>query len=66
MSGDVQDVRSKKTSGEGQPVRRRQRESAAVEGDDEGYDELLSAYESEEGQKRFSLAQSAIQEGQAV
>ncbi|KAK7054990.1 hypothetical protein VNI00_003453 [Paramarasmius palmivorus] len=33
--------------------RKRNRESAAEEGDDEGYDDLLSAYESEEGSKTF-------------
>ena len=30
---------------------RRNRESSSVEGDDEGYDDLLSAYESEEGRR---------------
>jgi hypothetical protein len=30
-------------------VAKRTRDSSAEEGDDEGYDELLSAYESEEG-----------------
>ncbi|KAK7467039.1 hypothetical protein VKT23_004101 [Stygiomarasmius scandens] len=33
--------------------KRRHRESGAEDGDDEGYDELLSAYESEEGSKSF-------------
>lgn len=40
--------RSRKTSTDTREPRAR-RESAAEEGDDEGYDELLSAYESEEG-----------------
>ena len=38
--------RTRKTS-----ATRKHRESAAEEGDDEGYDDLLSAYESEEGSK---------------
>jgi hypothetical protein len=36
-------------STENRIVPRVRRESAAEEGDDEGYDELLSAYESEDG-----------------
>ncbi|GJE95200.1 IST1 family protein [Phanerochaete sordida] len=41
-------ARTRKVSNEGKP--RRVRDSAAVEGDDEGYDEFLSAYsESEDG-----------------
>ncbi|KAJ3478155.1 hypothetical protein NLI96_g9955 [Meripilus lineatus] len=39
--------RTRKISNEGREPRHK-RESAAVEGDDEGYDDLLSAYESEE------------------
>ncbi|KAF7978141.1 hypothetical protein HWV62_17464 [Athelia sp. TMB] len=56
VSTGSQDSRSRKLSGDG-PTRirkvsndgvRRKRESMANEGDDEGYDDLLSAYESEE------------------
>lgn len=47
--------RSRKFSAENKESTRRTRDSAAEEGDDEGYDDLLSAYESEEGQKSFSL-----------
>lgn len=43
----VEAPRTRKVSNEGREVRHK-RESAAVEGDDEGYDDLLSAYESEE------------------
>lgn len=51
LSGDgrarkVSSERTRKVSGEGMQTKHK-RESAAVEGDDEGYDELLSAYESE-------------------
>jgi hypothetical protein len=42
-------------SGEGKEAARRTRESAAIEGDDEGYDDLLSAYESEDGSKMSAL-----------
>ncbi|KAF8969987.1 regulator of Vps4 activity in the MVB pathway-domain-containing protein [Flammula alnicola] len=41
--------RARKVSTESREIPRSRRESAAEEGDDEGYDELLSAYESEEG-----------------
>ncbi|KAF8163194.1 hypothetical protein B0H34DRAFT_651026 [Crassisporium funariophilum] len=41
--------RSRKISTESREIPTSQRESAAEEGDDEGYDELLSAYESEDG-----------------
>jgi len=41
--------RMRKTSGDSKDVGKRTRDSSAEEGDDEGYDELLSAYESEEG-----------------
>ena len=47
-SGDH--ARTRKTSTGSREVRRN-RDSGAEEGDDEGYDELLSAYESEEGSK---------------
>ena len=47
--------RTRKVSGEGSQAPRRTRESAAIEGDDEGYDDLLSAYESEEGSRMSSL-----------
>lgn len=57
LSVDVQEGRVRKNSTEGPPrIRkisteskdaRRKRESAADEGDDEGYDDLLSAYESD-------------------
>lgn len=49
VSADGTPGRTRKISsdgGEGKP--RRVRDSAAVEGDDEGYDEFLSAYESED------------------
>jgi len=39
---------SRKTSLESREAQRNSRDSAAEEGDDEGYDDLLSAYESEE------------------
>ncbi len=45
--------RTRKVSTETYRASRRTRESAAEEGDDEGYDDLLSAYESEEGSKTF-------------
>ncbi|KAL4253864.1 IST1 family protein [Abortiporus biennis] len=38
----------RKTSADSRESKHSKRESAAVEGDDEGYDELLSAYESED------------------
>ncbi|KIL69647.1 hypothetical protein M378DRAFT_7479 [Amanita muscaria Koide BX008] len=41
--------RVRKVSSEGRGAAKDARESAAEEGDDEGYDDLLSAYESEEG-----------------
>jgi len=41
-------LRTRKVSGEGREGARSSRDSAAIEGDDEGYDDLLSAYESEE------------------
>ncbi|KDR81502.1 hypothetical protein GALMADRAFT_221365 [Galerina marginata CBS 339.88] len=41
--------RTRKISAESREVPRNRRESEAEEGDDEGYDELLSAYESEDG-----------------
>jgi hypothetical protein len=44
LSGD----KGKKVSSERPERTRHKRESAAAEGDDEGYDELLSAYESED------------------
>lgn len=43
----VDPPRTRKVSNEGREIKHK-RESAAVEGDDEGYDDLLSAYESEE------------------
>jgi hypothetical protein len=58
VSNDGNEVRQRKESAEGHLGRRRERDSAAEEGDDEGYDDLLSAYESEEGQKSFSFAQA--------
>ncbi|THH29641.1 hypothetical protein EUX98_g4555 [Antrodiella citrinella] len=56
LSGDgrarkVSGERSRKVSTDGGQTRHK-RESAAVEGDDEGYDELLSAYESEDSAAR--------------
>lgn len=47
-------TRTRKVSGDGKDARRK-RESAADEGDDEGYDDLLSAYESEDPSKPASL-----------
>ncbi|KAJ7740722.1 regulator of Vps4 activity in the MVB pathway-domain-containing protein [Mycena maculata] len=63
MSGDGSDARIRKVSGGSRsrkissatikPAGKRNRDSAAEEGDDEGgYDELLSAYESEDGSLR--------------
>ena len=63
MSADGPDVRMRKvstgqrmrkTSGDSRDVGKRMRDSSAEEGDDEGYDELLSAYESEEGPQTSS------------
>ncbi|ESK96876.1 duf292 domain-containing protein [Moniliophthora roreri MCA 2997] len=54
---DGQEPRARKTSSGSRTrkvlatEKKRNRESAAEEGDDEGYDDLLSAYESEEGSK---------------
>jgi hypothetical protein len=47
--------RPRKISTESREIPKNRRESSAEEGDDEGYDELLSAYESEDG-PRSSLA----------
>jgi hypothetical protein len=47
VSADGSTTRTRKISNDGSKPRR-VRDSAAVEGDDEGYDELLSAYESED------------------
>jgi hypothetical protein len=44
----------RKTSGDSKDVAKRAGDSSAEEGDDEGYDELLSAYESEEGPETTS------------
>lgn len=60
---DVQEVRmrklstgqrSRKSSSDRKDVGKKARDSSAEEGDDEGYDELLSAYESEEGSQIHS------------
>lgn len=49
VSADGSSSRTRKISSEGREVKdKRVRDSAAVEGDDEGYDEFLSAYESED------------------
>lgn len=49
ISADGASGRTRKTSADGRDAKeRRVRDSAAVEGDDEGYDEFLSAYESED------------------
>ena len=56
LSGDGRETRVRKVSGsqarktsvESRETQRNSRDSAAEEGDDEGYDDLLSAYESEE------------------
>ena len=52
-----ENARPRKVSGEGMRKvsggsTKHNRESSSVEGDDEGYDDLLSAYESEEGKHR--------------
>lgn len=49
------DSRTRKVSADSKEAMRRTRDSAAEEGDDEGYDDLLSAYESEEGSLETSL-----------
>jgi len=41
----------RKVSATSDPKARTVRDSSAEEGDDEGYDDVLSAYESEEGSK---------------
>lgn len=41
--------RPRKISTESREIAKNKRDSSAEEGDDEGYDELLSAYESEDG-----------------
>ena len=43
--------RPRKVSTESREIPKKKRDSSAEEGDDEGYDELLSAYESEDGPK---------------
>ena len=48
--------RPRKISTESREISKNRRDSSAEEGDDEGYDELLSAYESEDG-PRSSLEQ---------
>ena len=64
VSNDIHEGRMRKISADGHPTRtrkvstesrepRRTTESAAEEGDDEGYDDLLSAYESEDNAKPF-------------
>lgn len=59
LSVDHNDARTRKTSGGSSRSRgsRRNRESAAVEGDDEGYDDLLSAYSEEESRRRVAIVQ---------
>ncbi|KAF8894569.1 regulator of Vps4 activity in the MVB pathway-domain-containing protein [Infundibulicybe gibba] len=64
VSSEGRDARARKVS-TGQRARKVStdrpevaRESAAEEGDDEGYDDLLSAYESEEGAARNSVVLS--------
>ncbi|KZT11262.1 uncharacterized protein LAESUDRAFT_720468 [Laetiporus sulphureus 93-53] len=47
MSSDGHSIRSRKLSGEREAAKHK-RDSSAVEGDDEGYNDLLSAYESED------------------
>ena len=58
LSSEGQPVRARKISADGRVIRPRKvsnesrenkRESRAVEGDDEGYDDLLSAYSESEG-----------------
>ncbi|KAF9264775.1 hypothetical protein L218DRAFT_202911 [Marasmius fiardii PR-910] len=54
LSTEGQEPRPRKIStGSRTKKNPRARDSAAEEGDDEGYDDLLSAYESEEGSKSF-------------
>lgn len=64
VSSDRQDSRTRKVSAghrvrkvsvENRDPAKSSRDSAAEEGDDEGYDELLSAYESEDGPDMYSL-----------
>lgn len=50
-SGDGSE-RTRKVSASSYASRRKVRESAAIDGDDEGYDDLLSAYESEVGEAK--------------
>ncbi|GLB35059.1 putative regulator of Vps4 activity in the MVB pathway [Lyophyllum shimeji] len=50
--------RTRKISSEHKEITKRIRESSAEEGDDEGYDDLLSAYESEEGAEVPSVRRS--------
>ncbi|KAH7923526.1 hypothetical protein BV22DRAFT_1196659 [Leucogyrophana mollusca] len=50
ISTDGHSARARKISTSSRDTRRR--DSAAEEGDDEGYDDLLSAYESEEGSRK--------------
>lgn len=47
--------RARKISTESRETPKNKRDSSAEEGDDEGYDELLSAYESEDGPKSSSM-----------
>lgn len=47
--------RTRKTSSDNKDVVKRTRDSSADEGDDEGYDDLLSAYESEESAEISAL-----------
>lgn len=65
-SGDTFEPRTRKISSSGHSPRTRkvsetrsakQTESAAEEGDDEGYDELLNAYESEDSSTQHYMAQ---------
>ncbi|TRM61879.1 regulator of Vps4 activity in the MVB pathway-domain-containing protein [Schizophyllum amplum] len=49
ISDSQESTRARKVSTSSRSSKRRVRESAAEEGDDEGYDDFLSAYESEEG-----------------
>jgi hypothetical protein len=50
-SGDGSE-RTRKVSASSNTTRRKVRESAGIDGDDEGYDDLLSAYESEAGEAK--------------
>ncbi|KAL5511636.1 hypothetical protein ACEPAH_4853 [Sanghuangporus vaninii] len=64
MSGETNGTRTRKISTESRSTRTRKisdsrRDSHANDGDDEGYDELLSAYESEASDSKYECAASS-------